>query len=87
VNCGRGDKCLCWVKEVGETDNEKGFFKKIRIPKRRFLTNEEKEELIEHRHEESLFNKPVTSKFLFKFTLPTIISFIVMAIFGQRIYL
>ncbi|MCL2587290.1 MAG: MATE family efflux transporter [Firmicutes bacterium] len=48
---------------------------------RRKLTKEEKAELTQRRVEESRLNKPITAKNLLKFTIPTIISFVIMSVF------
>ena len=50
--------------------------------KLRKLTTEERKEIRDKYQENSRLNKPITNKFLLKFTIPTIFAFVIMGIFG-----
>jgi len=65
---------------VGEMEEAAECGKEYFFPKE--VTDDEKKEIQKKFQENSRLNQPITVKFLLKFTVPTILSFVIMGIFG-----
>ncbi|MCL2234389.1 MAG: MATE family efflux transporter [Firmicutes bacterium] len=72
------------VEEQVQAKNENGedYFKVEKFKRTRKLTDQEKKAIKQKYQENSRLNKPITTKFLLMFTIPTILSMIIMNAFG-----